>query len=116
MTPLLDQSSAEYQDILHYPDQNLITAATEVFHIPNNLREHFDKYYLLHWSPDYLSMICVYGSIYREGIRYVITNMDSAKLASLRNTAQIRISFRKLRDMSYGYALIRRNISLCSGA
>ena len=105
---ILTIDSPEYQDILHYPDSHLITAATEVFHIPANLRPAFEKYYLLHWSPDYLSMICVYGSIYREGIRYVIANMDSLSLEALRHDPQIRISFRKLRDMSYGYALIRR--------
>lgn len=106
---ILTVDSPEYYDMVHYPDSHLITTATEVFHIPAHLQPNFDKYYLLHWSPDYLSMICVYGSIYREGIRYVITNMDMTTLHSLWADPQIRISFRKLYDMSYGYALIRRH-------
>ncbi len=98
----------DQQFLESYPHKDLLTAALEVFHIPPKLQPRFERYYLLHWSPDYLYSTCLYGCIFREDIRYILVGIDQHGLCELRDEPQIRLSFRKLPDMPFGFVLVRR--------
>ena len=86
----------------------LYTAAVEVFQIPVRLRPEFSNYYILHWKPQYLISVFNEGTIIRDGIEYHVVNRTAADIAQWKDDPYVRLSFRKLPDLKYGFVLIRR--------
>lgn len=85
------------------------TALVEVFHLPIKYYQKVEKYFLLHWEPQYLlNQWRPNGSIWREGIEYHIVNRTRGDIASWSHDPYVRLSFRKSADMNYGFVLIRR--------
>ncbi len=84
------------------------TAAVEVFHIPPKLRPAFTHYYLLHWSPQYLISVFNNGTIIRPECEYHVVNHKLADIVQWIHDPHIRVSFRKLPELNYGFVIIRR--------
>lgn len=103
-----ESPNPDQQFLDSYPNRELLTIALEVFHIPPARRPDFERYYLLHWSPEYLLSTYLYGTIYRENIRYLVVGIDTPGILALSQKPQIRLSFRKLPDMPFGFVLIRK--------
>jgi hypothetical protein len=88
------------------------------FYLPVKLvKEHLDKYYILHWKGDYL-VSQVADSMTRgnredcikhQGVKYKVRYLEglSAWKVLMNKEAQYKISFRKLKGSSNGYALIK---------
>jgi len=84
------------------------TAAVELFQIPAHMRAEFSNYYILHWKPQYLIAVFNNGTIVRENIEYHVVNHTMADIVQWLHDPYIRVSFRKLPDLNYGFVMIRR--------
>lgn len=100
MTPVESFSTSESE---------FYTSLVEVFHLPARYFSRIDRYFLLHWTPQYtLSQWRPAGVIIRDGIEYHITGRERADVACWSHDSYVRLSFRKSVDMTYGFVLIRR--------
>ena len=86
----------------------IYTAAVASFQIPARLRPEFSNYYILHWKPQYLISVFNEGTIIRDGIEYHVVNHIAADIVLWWSDPYVRLSFRKLPDLKYGFVLIRR--------
>jgi len=86
----------------------IYTAAVSSFQIPVRLRPEFSNYYILHWKPQYLISVFNEGTIVRDGIEYHVVNYSSMEINLWKDDPYVRLSFRKLPDLKYGFVLIRR--------
>ena len=88
------------------------------FYLPAKLiKEHLDKYYILHWKGDYLvhqiSNSMTRGEkadcIKHQGVKYKVRFLEnlSAWKVVLAQDAQYKVSFRKLKASRVGYALVK---------
>jgi len=94
--------------LLFTPSANIYTTAVEVFQIPKELRPQFSRYYLLRWTPQYLISVFNNGTIIRDGIEYHVVNHTLADITQWIHDPYVRVSFRKLPDLTYGFIIIRR--------
>lgn len=85
------------------------TALVEVYHLPLKYSPKLDKYFLLHWEPQYLlSKWRSDGTIIRQNMTYHIVNRTRADIESWAHDLYIRLSFRKSADRPTGFVIIRR--------
>lgn len=89
---------------------DLYTCAVEAFHVPIKFSQCFERYFILHWPPAYLISVFNNGTLIKDNIEYHVVNQVMETIIEWQTAGDkhIRISFRKLPDMKYGFALIRR--------
>ena len=94
--------------------RNIYNQAMLDWHIPDQDRHKFERFYLLHWDPTYLfSTWGTYKPITREGITYLCI-YHNCHPAELKKCKVALLSFRKLPDMKWGNVLITPARSLAA--
>ena len=75
------------------------------FNIPSSFHHRLEKYYILYWDSSYLlSQLRAEGRIIRESIEFLTINHDPSILGE----SKVKLSFRKLPEMTHGFVLIRK--------
>lgn len=82
----------------------------KLFSLPTRLQDHTDRYYLLHWSGEYLlqTMADLNMWIYHQDVDYMIQFWDETTPETIQQSSQYQISFRRATGETYGIALIRK--------
>mgnify|MGYP007071573411 CR=1 FL=1 len=79
-----------------------------IFH--KQVRQALDNYFLLYWEPSFVLQSLAGDDkniIYKNGIRYYVIYQELLSPEYLEQYPALRLSFRKLKDMEYGFVLIR---------
>ena len=76
----------------------------------SKLRAKLERYFLLYWTPQYL-LDRLEGPdkayFYRDNIKYYVMYQELLAPEHLSSYAQIKLSFRKLPDLDFGFVLVR---------
>lgn len=90
-------------------EQTLSHAILNQFNLLPHQIKSCDKYYILYWQGSYLNSLLLRGPrIVREGVTYqpVWINGANANYFHLNPTAQVKLSFRRIKHHSTGIVLI----------
>lgn len=87
------------------------THLTSSFNLDEKLIPHLSHYYRLHWSLDYfhdlLTNLSPTGVITHQGQKYHLICPDPESYPA-KTSGQVAVSFRKIKNSSTGYVLVRR--------
>jgi len=89
--------------------KGLLSHVLTTFHLPPTISAGLHRYYILHWSGSYLlSARNLRGFVEHQGIEYAIIWHECSErdLVSFPR-AQVAVSFRKLRGIDLGYAMVK---------
>ena len=74
------------------------------------VRASLEKYFLLYWEPQhFLDELAGIDSSYilKDGTRYYVMYQELLSPDHIKEYSQLRLSFRKLPELSFGFVLIR---------
>lgn len=96
------------QSYEHFHNLDDCMKTFSIFH--KDVRKALDNYFLLYWSPEFvLSQLAGDDKniIYKNGLRYYVIYQELLSPEYLTQYPALRLSFRRLTGMEYGFVLIR---------
>ena len=98
-------SSKSYE---HFRNLDDCIKTFSIFH--REVRKELDNYFLLYWEPAFVLQSLAGDDrniIYKNGIRYYVIYQELLSPEYLLQYPALRLSFRRLTGMEYGFVLIR---------
>jgi hypothetical protein len=86
--------------------QSKISAVLQKWSLTREERTILDKYFILYWETEYFLNVSGTGKITKEDIDYLIIYPFGLPI-HIPEQANVALSFRKFKSMSYGYVLVK---------
>lgn len=88
--------------------QQILSLSINSFTISSDFQDCFCNYHLLHWSGKYTMSKISDGSIFKDGIKYLVVYKNCTP-SQVRCAEQVKLSFRKPQSEfdTMGYVLIK---------
>jgi hypothetical protein len=98
----------QLKELLAYPQQRILHHARNSFALYDSHARQMENYFIRHIEPRIflIPKIIESGYIMRGRDKYVIINIRPNKLTNLESVKYLRCSFRKPKNLSFGFVLL----------